>query len=427
VIELPVPTRSHRVLAAIAAIGAGVQLAILILFARLLVGELQMNDFGKFYYSTIAFLRGADMYDPTIATAVPVGPGATHQFWNLNPPHFHLLVLPLAWLAPMQALSVWFAAGLFCLCLCVFLIWRELSIPWTPQSAFVATVAVLLPSSTGMVVLTGQVTLILMLPITLAWVSARRGAWTAAGVYLGLAASVKPFLGIFWIYLLLKRRLRAAGVMAAVAIAWAGIGATIFGVASYQSWMATLSKVDWVWGPMNGSVAALFVRIFGPNPTFRPLIDNPEAGWVAAVTVSAGIAACTCWVLGRDDSDRGADRAFAGLILAALLITPLGWMYYLALLAGPAAALWLGGTIRATRPQLVCIAVAVPGLLLPHIVTGVWQHFPGAGSTLGSVYTWALIALWTAVMLDASHRTPSAIWSDRAGARDEFVRAETRR
>ncbi len=31
--------------------------------------------------------------------------GDTRQFWNMNPPHFHLLVLPLAMLPPRQALA----------------------------------------------------------------------------------------------------------------------------------------------------------------------------------------------------------------------------------------------------------------------------------------------------------------------------------
>ena len=75
--------------------------------ARNMAGELQMNDFGKFYYSSRAFLDGTDMYGPNPATAVPVTHAETRQFWNMNPPHFHLLILPLARLPPLVALALW--------------------------------------------------------------------------------------------------------------------------------------------------------------------------------------------------------------------------------------------------------------------------------------------------------------------------------
>ena len=59
------------------------------------------SDFGKLHASAQAFLAGRDMYDLGPATLSPVR-GMTDevlhyiQFLNLNPPHFHLILLPLA-------------------------------------------------------------------------------------------------------------------------------------------------------------------------------------------------------------------------------------------------------------------------------------------------------------------------------------------
>jgi hypothetical protein len=73
---------------------------------------LNMNDFGRFYYSARAFLAGQDMYAPSPATPLGAGQiGGAQQLLNLNPPHFHLLVLPLAQLSPNVAVTVWMLAS----------------------------------------------------------------------------------------------------------------------------------------------------------------------------------------------------------------------------------------------------------------------------------------------------------------------------
>jgi hypothetical protein len=69
--------------------------------------RLHMNDFGKFYYAARLFLDGRNMYEPSPATFIPVGPKAVHVFLNLNPPHFPLLVLPLSVLPVETAGVIW--------------------------------------------------------------------------------------------------------------------------------------------------------------------------------------------------------------------------------------------------------------------------------------------------------------------------------
>src|SRR5262245_3978113 len=77
--------------------------------ARTMFGEWHMSDFGKFYYAARAFLDGQPMYGPTPATATVLRPGLTIQLWDMNPPHFHLLILPLARLDPLPAILTWTA------------------------------------------------------------------------------------------------------------------------------------------------------------------------------------------------------------------------------------------------------------------------------------------------------------------------------
>ena len=56
-----------------------------------LATDLRMNDFGRFYYTAVAFLQGQEMYGPRPAEVVQPSELRTgQQLGNLNPPHFHL-------------------------------------------------------------------------------------------------------------------------------------------------------------------------------------------------------------------------------------------------------------------------------------------------------------------------------------------------
>ena len=367
--------------------------------ARFMSSELHMNDFGKFYYSSTAFLNGADMYGPNPATAIPVG-AEIRQFWNMNPPHFHVLILPFALLAPLPALVSWSILNLAALTWALRLIARELAVRWTWHRLVLTLVAVLVCSATGLVVTTGQMTFLLMLPVTLAWIVARHDRWPRAAVYLGVAASVKPFLGVFWIYLLLTKRFRPAAIMMLSAIVCLLGGVVVFGWTAHVAWLHGLSGVDWSWAPMNGSIHGLLSRTLADSPLFAPVLRAPAviapAAGVLALVVGVGALAA----LVRDTSVEATDRVFAGLLLTALLVSPLGWMYYLWLVAGPVVALWMTRRQRPSRARNAAIVVATPGLLFPLYMTTAWRDHPLVSLTLGSAYGWTLLALWAAVMLD---------------------------
>lgn len=373
--------------------------------ARYALTELHMNDFGKFYYSARSFLAGHDLYAPNPATTAGLNEEQA-RLANMNPPHFHLLLLPLALLPPLPALIVWELAGLMGLVFSIVIIGRELSITWTRAQVLWVLLAILLCSATGMIVITGQITFLLMVPVTLAWVSARRGRWHAAAVWLGVAASVKPFLGIFGLYLLLKRRYRAAAAFGGAALAWAAIGVIVFHWSSYSTWLRALSAVHWVWLPMNGSVDALVTRAFAQTPEFAALFSAPTLVRPVVALALLLIAGMTVVALARDMSENSVDRAFTLLLLFALLASPLGWAYYVWLLAGPVAALIVTSTRRRSKMRDLIWAAAIPGLLWPAALTLFGSNHRWGGVTFGSIYTWTFLTLWLGAMAD---------WRVRAG------------
>ena len=374
------------------------------------------SDFGKLHASAQAFLAGRDMYDLGPATLSPVR-GMTDQvlhyipFLNLNPPHFHLILLPLAPLSARWALVVWGIVSLVCLALSLRLIARDSGIVLTPWGRRLAVLAFLGCAALGAVALTGQVSFLLLLPVTLAWSGARRGKWAEAGIYLGLAMSVKPFLAVFLPYLVLRRRFVALATAVGAGTAAFLIGLGVFGWAAHRSWIAGLSAVSWEWVAMNASVLGFLKRVLAPSLYYEPLLEAPGLITPVWLLLSGAIGVVTLAVAAADSDERAVDRAFALLLLAALLVSPLGWTYYWWLALGPMAAVvasqW-GRDARAERSpasstghwRRALILVAVPGLFWPLPATIAFQPSAWATVFLGSAYFWATLALWGALIAD---------------------------
>jgi hypothetical protein len=362
---------------------------------------LHFNDFGRFYYATVLFEQGRDMYGTTVATPVPLTTHDVVQLLDLNPPHFHLLVLPLIYLPIERAFAVWAVVSAVCAGVSLTLIARELRMTWTASGAAWAIVWTVASAATIATITTGQLTFVLLLPMTLAWRAARRGRWREAGVCLGILVSVKLFLGLFALYFALSRRWIALAWMIAASAGMCALGLIVFGAPAYVSWLHALGAVSWPWLPMNASIAGLMSRAFDGLPVFAPLMARPSLVQPCVLASSIVLVVSTLWVARGSGSRASVDLAFARLILVGVLASPVGWIYYLWLGAGPLAGAWttIGGA--RSRARLWLVAAAVPGLFMPIALTLRGASYAWAGVTIGSIYTWSVLLLWTATMITA--------------------------
>ncbi len=388
----------------------------------------RFNDFGKFYYSARMFLDGEDMYGPSPATTMPVGGSAVRPFLNMNPPHFHLLLLPLAMLPLQTAAIIWAFASALALAYSLRVVFSELGFHSTPAQGIWLLLAIFAFSATATTLLTGQVSLLLLPLVTHAWRAARRDRWAMAGALLGVLISIKPFLLIFLPWFVLTRRWRAAAAAALAIAAAYVVGVAVFGMAAHAAWVRALDATNWTWAAMNGSTMGLVSRAFGQSPYYAPLSHLPSVVtplWLASALVIAGVSVLAA---SFDRSSESVDRAFFLLLMGSFLASPLGWVYYLWLPVPAAIALVLNARRRRAqtnarvRGRNLLLWLAVPGLVwpLPLILAG--QPNPLATVTIGSIYFWTTFFLWCAAFVDG--------WAERcyqpAYTIRDFVRPNTR-
>jgi alpha-1,2-mannosyltransferase len=367
------------------------------------------NDFGRFYYSASAFLQGHDIYGLWPSDIAPKAALPELQHGNLNPPHFHLLLLPLMGFPPLWTLALWGIASLISLFASLRLIVKEVALPLTPRLWRMGVLSLLGFSGTGMVLVTGQLAFLLLLPVTWAWISARRGRWTNAGVQIGLAMSIKPFLLLFLPYFLFRRQLRATVAAAMTVGLCFTVGVLVFGVEAHQQWLHTLRTIHWAGVDRNISILGFLIRMSSHNPSVAPLSQTPNAIEWLWIVLSGLVGLFTFGASLHEATPKAIDRQFALMILAALLISPLSWPYYWWLPLGPFVALAVTWRQDQQRPlpvsfpvylRNIFLCLALPGLFWPSLATALLPAQRWARASIGSIYFWTTLFLWLSLIAD---------------------------
>jgi hypothetical protein len=269
------------------------------------------NDFGKFYYGARLWLQGDSMYGPSRATWVTLEQGFGLQLWNLNPPHFQLLILPLTSVTPGAAYFIW--AGVNFLAGMIALHWIVTTLEWrlpTGRRRVWLLAALLSAAPTWATAATGQFMGLLLLLMTWVWREWRAQRWERAAIGIGIACSMKLFFAPLIGYLLVTRRWRAAGVALASCAACFGVGLLAFGWSEYVAWGRVLTEVSWPWFPMNTSIVAPFTRYAYTEQAwwYQGLPDTRSAMQIGML-VAAPLALLGGLVAWRDRNHQRAARA----------------------------------------------------------------------------------------------------------------------
>jgi len=369
--------------------------------ALLTLSKPAQSDFTIFYYTARMVADGLPMYG-----ASPSRYGVTwpaDHLGNLNPPHFQILTWPFQFLTYPQALFVWVMASAVALGVAAALVSRELGMKMTWPRFFLCGAATLSSAPFTTVAVTCEMTFLVMPLFTLLWIAWRHDRWRAAGVWLGVCASLKLFMLLFVPYLVWRRRWDALAAMAIVTIGLVIAGWAVFGLETYSQWLRSLGKVGWWWLPMNASWQGFVARLFqGGGTKIMPLAHLPSVVPVASLLGAAAVGLYSlARVIRAKEPGEDSDRPFVMLFLGAVLASPLGWVYYVPLAYGPILG-WLGvadgwkGLRRLVTPRRVMVVLGLALFYIPHEVASLGQPSALATITLASSYFWGVSLLWTA-------------------------------
>ena len=311
--------------------------ALVVLAALWLAGVFRVtnnHDFEIFYQAAERLRAGENIYAETAAFKEALEQGTFNlKDENLrwpygNPPLLAVLIVPLTFLPYQEAATFWMwfnAALLLAACAVVLAAIRRLD--WAGAVVVLVLLYGFYPATTCLRL--GQTEILLFLLMALSFLALKRGRDTWAGAALGLAAAIKFFPVAFIVFLLWKRKWKAALWGIGVAVVAFGASVILVGPENFaaytQAWSVYTGGAFSAF-PLNQSLNGFFSRLFRPNvfePTLRNL-DLPGLATALWLGSAAVLGAALAWVT-RKPMDVRAERfdlEFSAAIMVLLLAEP---------------------------------------------------------------------------------------------------------
>jgi len=352
---------------------------------KLLPPDVYSKDFLQEYLIGRALLSGINPYKPlTELAARLLGPLPVGIFPNPSPhpPPAALLSVPLGLLGYREAATLWLLVELTCSVLAINLLLRQFGVG--PARSFLIALAIFTWNPFYQEFAVGQLTALLLLLLTCAWLALRSGRDVAGGAALGLCLALKLMGWPLIILLLWKKRWRAltsaavvAGGLNVAALAVMGLQTVTFYYLHVSSSVMLMYRTD----PQNFSVWSVGSRLFEGTGTSEiiysavhapPLYHLPALAPYASMVFACAMVGYSLRLALRVPSF---DCAYAVLICCSVIINPVAWYPYLILLLVPLAIAlkyFRGAKLYALIAMLFCLHLSISlGTILPGFIAGI--------------------------------------------------------
>lgn len=294
-------------------------------------GNIKFQDFLPLYVSArlVAQGRSNALYDQRVAAdemrailRQPIGVVLP----NLYGPQLALFFVPLTRFSFSVAARIWVALSLLAYFACVYLLWRNC--PGLKLYSGIVLVSALAFPPLFHFFVRGQISVLLLLCLTLAFLGFRSGHTWMAGLALGLLIFKPQFLVAIPLIFLLARAWQAlAGVilsaLAQFALTWIYFGPPV--MRSYLDALLHMSR--WL---SNVELSLAPIQMHSLRSFWTLLIPRPDAAFALYILSSVVViaAAAAIW---RSSSPLA--LRFSALTLAAVLVNPHLFVYDLLVLA----------------------------------------------------------------------------------------------
>ena len=306
----------------------------------------QINNFYQDWGSARNHLVGLPVYTPHATSiprhlGVPFDPLSSIEY-NAHPPTSVLLVLPLARLDYPDAVLVWNAISLAAFLVSLVIVSVVLAVPRTLFLPVLAALAFCHPVYGN--VYNGQLTLILVLLVTAIWALERSGRSSTAGLLLGAAAAIKLFPAFLVVFYAAQGRIRPVLAAALSFLALTLATVLVLGLDTYYDYVRIVLPAQAKFRSFgyNLSIAGLWHRLFDPageTGSIEPLWPNLALARWGTLLSDLAITVNVAMVVHRARTSAQRELAFALVVTAMLLVSPVTWDFSLPMLLIPIAVI----------------------------------------------------------------------------------------
>jgi hypothetical protein len=325
------------------------------------VQALYYSDFVMFHATARALMDGRPAYEPHVLI--------DGLWWNMNPPQFHLLTIPLSWLTLPVAAQAFRAVNALALVVSVLLLFSLEELRSRKGGWLV--VAALTSPGLVMELGAGQVAGLLALLMAAAWRAIGKSQWALAGALIGATCALKPIFLPVVAWLAIARHWQSLSAAVAVAVGLVGGSVVVWGLAPQIDWLHAIGAVTWFDSRFNAGWPGLAQRAL--SGTYVLTYDT--------IAVVSGVFAVAVAIWASRLEPR---EALTKCLVASIAIAPLGWVYYLPV-AGP---LLMRRAYDGGRWPVLAWLLWIPLPLVPQVNAPFLVR-----TTLSSAYAWGLLAL----------------------------------
>jgi hypothetical protein len=313
--------------------------------------------------------------------------------YNAHPPTSVLMALPLARLGYPDAVMAWNTISLAAFLGSLLIVAMVLRVPGALLLPALASLAFCHPLYGNLY--HGQLTLILVLLVTTIWALERSGRSSTAGLLLGVAAAIKLFPAYLVVYYVARGRIRPVMAAALSFLVLTLVTAFVLGMDTYRDYITIIlpHQSQFRSYGYNLSIAGLWYKLFDPvgeRGWMTPLWPSPALAHWGTVLSDLAITVIVATFVYQARTSAQRDIAFASVVIAMLLVSPVTWDYSLPLLLVPIAVIakstgrshWMPFALMLIllvvwMPQLVWTKLALGGRSLP---VAPWHFMLGAPS-----------------------------------------------
>ncbi|MDX2163909.1 MAG: glycosyltransferase family 87 protein [Gammaproteobacteria bacterium] len=375
-------------------------MSVIVYFERTRLSIYGQSDFFVFYQAVRFYLSGQDIYSSYI---INNGVMYIREAGNLNAPFLALLLLPFSYVNYACAFEIWVFILMVCLLVGGYLALRPF--PQWHKNVLPILALFLMFFPNRETIIYGQISPVLFLLVVSAWLLSRKGKDNLAGVFIGLACTLKLFCGLFLIYFLCLKRFRLFLISVLTFLSANGLAWLAFGTQAYISYYNSIKGIFWYAGTWNVSFHGFFMRLFSNAEHNVPLIAAAHWANIATMTCSALLMVLLTWVW-RKEGEAQFDRGFSLVIVSMLLLSPLSWIYYFSLLLIPYLVIVSENNdwVHLAACILLLLSMKMPLLILASGIKSPIQIFWAGG--LGFYILLGLLALLAKPYQEYARFTP---------------------